>query len=155
MGGDSSVKWATCREDDCLGIRLRTGDRCLAHADSQDRDAELKRFGEEGTLDARGVRISAELLNRILDAGPLHEDRPQPHHLGKVRFDGATFGDHARFDDATFGLSIETARRMDPITQPPPEQYGEAPHGTEEIEAASSAAFLRASPASRGMRSRS
>ena len=63
MGGDSSVGWETCREDGCQGIRLYTGgDRCLAHADSQDRDAELKRFAEEGSLDARGVRISAELL---------------------------------------------------------------------------------------------
>jgi uncharacterized protein YjbI with pentapeptide repeats len=109
MGGDSSVSWTTCSEDDCQGIRLHTGDRCLAHADSLDRDAELRRFAEEGRLDARGVRISAELLNRILDAGPLHEDRPQPHHLGKVRFDGATFGDHAWFNGATFGHGISFA----------------------------------------------
>jgi hypothetical protein len=40
---------------------------------------------------------------------------------------------------------VETARRME----------GEAPHGTEEVEAASSAAFLRASAASRGKRTRS
>jgi hypothetical protein len=116
MGGDGSVGWVTCSEDGCQGIRLRTGDRCLAHAGSQDRDAELKRFAEEGRLDARGVRISAELLGRILDAAPPSEGLLKRHRprLTEVNFDGvdfgegilfrgATFGDGARFMGATFG----------------------------------------------------
>ena len=102
MSGDSSVSW-TCSEDDCRGIRLRAGDRCLAHADSQDRDTELKRFAEEGTIDARRVTISAELLGRILGAAPLDEDRPNRPRLSKVNFDGATFSDQASFDHVTFG----------------------------------------------------
>jgi uncharacterized protein YjbI with pentapeptide repeats len=114
MSGDRRVRWATCIEDACQGIHLRTGDRCLAHADSQDRDAELKRFAEAGRLDARGVRISAELLKRILDAAPPDEDRLNRPRLTEVNFDGAdfddnasfagaTFGDHARFEGASFG----------------------------------------------------
>jgi hypothetical protein len=114
MSGDRRIRWATCSEDACQGIRLRKSDRCLAHADSQDRDAELKRFAEEGTLDARGVPISAELLDRILDAAPADEDRPNRPGLADVnfksadfghgvRFEGATFGDNAQFEGATFG----------------------------------------------------
>jgi uncharacterized protein YjbI with pentapeptide repeats len=103
MGGGSRVRWETCSEDGCRGIRLRTGDRCLAHADSKDRDAELKRFAEEGSLDARGVRISAELLKRILDAAPRDEDLPNRSRLHGVQFDGAIIGDGAWFHGASFG----------------------------------------------------
>jgi hypothetical protein len=103
MGGESSVSWATCSEDGCQGIRLQTGDRCLAHADGQDRDAELKRFAEEGRLDARGVPISAELVDRILDAAPPDEDRPNRPRLTEVNFDGAEFGEGSAFRGVTFG----------------------------------------------------
>jgi hypothetical protein len=109
MGGDRRVGWATCSENECQGIRLHTGDRCLAHADSQDRDAELKRFTEEGRLDARGVKISAELLGRILDAAPPDEDRPNRPRLPNVQFDGATFDDYASFEGATSGHDTQFA----------------------------------------------
>ena len=102
MGEDGSASRATCSEDSCQGVRLQTGDRCLAHADGQDRDAELKRFAEEGRLDARGVPISAELLDRILDAAPPDEDRPNRPRLTEVNFDGAEFGEGSAFRGATF-----------------------------------------------------
>jgi hypothetical protein len=76
------------QERECEGIRLHTGgDRCLAHPDRQDRDAELKRLMKEGTIDARGVMISAELLESILDAAPPDEDRPSGLRLSEERLD--------------------------------------------------------------------
>ena len=104
MSGDSSVDWATCSEDECQGIRLHTGGKCLAHADSQDLDGELKRLAEEGTIDARGVTISTGLLYRILDAAPRDAQSHRPR-LNTVTFDGARFGDRASFHNVTFGKS--------------------------------------------------
>ncbi len=114
MGGDEGVGWPTCSEDECIGIRLDKGGKCLAHADEEDLDAELKRLGNEGTIDARGVPIGATLLDRIRAAAPRDEQQPDRPRFNKVRFDRATFGDKvsfdraafgdgARFDDATFG----------------------------------------------------
>jgi uncharacterized protein YjbI with pentapeptide repeats len=117
MSGDISVDWAKCSQDECQGIRLHTGGKCLAHADNQDLDGELKRVAEEGTIDARGVTISAALLYRILDAAP-HDAQTNRRRLNEVTFDGAhfedrtlfynvTFGEDARFIGATFGDSTE------------------------------------------------
>jgi hypothetical protein len=125
MSEGAGVDWPTCSEDSCLGVRLGMGDRCLAHAKDQDLDAEMKRFGEDGTIDARGVTISVELLDRMLAAAPRDEekpDRPRFHAVrfdrakfqdqanlagavfgNRARFDAAIFGNEARFDDATFG----------------------------------------------------
>jgi uncharacterized protein YjbI with pentapeptide repeats len=103
MSGNRRVDWATCSEDECQGIVLQTGGKCLAHADSQDLDAELKRLSQEGTIDARGVTISAGLLDRILGAAPPDEDRPDRRRLIEANFAGADFGDHVRLAGATFG----------------------------------------------------
>jgi hypothetical protein len=103
MDGKNDVDWPTCSEGKCSGIRLDAGGKCLAHADDQDLDAELKRLGEQGTIDARGVTISAALLERILAAAPRDEQHPDRPRFNKVRFDGASFGDRAGFGDVTFG----------------------------------------------------
>jgi uncharacterized protein YjbI with pentapeptide repeats len=103
MSADNGVGWTTCSEDECQGIRLHTGGKCLAHAERQDLDAELKRLAEEGTIDARGVTISAELLNRILGAAPHDEQQPHRPRLNQVAFDGAAFGDDASFGGVIFG----------------------------------------------------
>jgi uncharacterized protein YjbI with pentapeptide repeats len=103
MSADNGVGWTTCSEDECQGIRLHTGGKCLAHAERQDLDAELKRLAEEGTIDARGVTISAELLNRILGAAPHDEHQPHRPRLNQVAFDGAAFGDDASFGGVIFG----------------------------------------------------
>jgi hypothetical protein len=65
---DHNVDWATCADDGCNGIRLPTGDKCWAHAAEADLDPALKRLGEDGRLDARGVPITQELLERLLAA---------------------------------------------------------------------------------------
>ena len=54
-------QWARCSHDGCVGIRLVSAAWCLAHAAEQAPDAfdaELKRIGAEGTVDARGVDVS-------------------------------------------------------------------------------------------------
>jgi uncharacterized protein YjbI with pentapeptide repeats len=94
--------WETCSQDDCTGVRLSTTAFCLAHAAEHvpgALDAELKRIGAEGTVDARGVVISAELLVQILDATPHKEDRPT---FTAAKFDRATFQGPAWFTEATF-----------------------------------------------------
>jgi hypothetical protein len=103
MTDQTGIDWPTCNEDGCQGIRLQTGGNCLAHADSQDLDAALKRLSQEGTVDARGVTINAELLGRILSAAPPDEDRPDRPRLINAMFDSATFGDRASFAGVTFG----------------------------------------------------
>ena len=113
MAGDRPVPWEPCSRDGCGGVRLVAAACCLAHAAEQDPpalEAELKRIGEEGTIDARGVRLSAELLERILDAAP-HQDHRQALKAaqfdrvifqGEAGFDGVIFRGRAGFDGATF-----------------------------------------------------
>jgi Pentapeptide repeats (9 copies) len=103
MSADNGVDWLTCGEAECIGRRLNAGGRCLAHANDQDLDAELKRLGDEGTIDARGVTISAVLLDRILAAAPRDEQQADRPRFDEVRFDRATFGDQAKFHGASFG----------------------------------------------------
>ena len=103
MGRDDGVGWLTCGEDGCIGIRLSAGSKCLAHADGPDLDAELKRLGRSGTIDARGVKISAALLDRLLAAAPRDPQQPDRPRFTKVQFDAATFQDGAMFRRAAFG----------------------------------------------------
>jgi hypothetical protein len=67
---DDNVGWEMCAHDGCLGVRLPTGGKCWAHAAGTDLDSALKRLGEDGQLDARGVPITQELLGRLLSAVP-------------------------------------------------------------------------------------
>jgi uncharacterized protein YjbI with pentapeptide repeats len=62
-------------------------------------EAELKRIGDEGTIDARGVILSADLLARILDAAPHEADR---RVIKAAQFDRATFQGGAPFDGTIF-----------------------------------------------------
>jgi uncharacterized protein YjbI with pentapeptide repeats len=94
--------WAQCGHDDCIGVKLPTNALCLAHAAEQALDAfdaELERIGEEGTVDARGVVISAELLGQLLAVAPREYDRPT---FTATQFDRATFEDTATFDEVSF-----------------------------------------------------
>jgi uncharacterized protein YjbI with pentapeptide repeats len=106
MAASENVDWDVCErcaEEGGVGICLPTGEKCWAHADDQDLDAALKRLGEGGRLDARGVPITQKLLERLLQAAPKDEHgRPI---LTNVRFGKATFHD-AGFGKATFqGMS--------------------------------------------------
>jgi uncharacterized protein YjbI with pentapeptide repeats len=97
---DHNVDWATCADDGCNGIRLPTGDKCWAHAAEADLDPALKRLGEDGRLDARGVPITQELLERLLAAAP-QDDHGHTLLMG-AQFDIATFRGDAVFLGAIF-----------------------------------------------------
>jgi len=97
---DHNVEWESCTEPDCIGVPLLTGGRCWAHAAAADMDAALKRLGEDGQLDARGVPITPELLERLLTSAP-HDDHGQAV-LTDARFGGATFQNDAWFAGVTF-----------------------------------------------------
>ena len=100
MAGPVRVNWPTCDEDGCIGIHLRAGDKCVAHAGDEERDAALEQIAQTGRIDARGVTISSTLLKRILDSTPGDPDGPAVP--AKARFNGATFQGDAEFDEAIF-----------------------------------------------------
>lgn len=122
MAGERD-KWAHCMEDDCIGVQLPNTRVCIAHAVRQSMvsDAELRRLGTEGTIDARGVVISPELLEQLLAAAPRENDRPvfkmalfqrasfpgeadfgRASFQGEANFRGVSFQGVARFDGASF-----------------------------------------------------
>src|SRR5215211_3759001 len=102
MAGDRPVRWEACSQDGCGGVRLAAAPWCLEHVATHDPsalEAELKRIGDEGTIDARGVSLSADLLARILDAAPHEADR---RVIKAAQFDRATFQGGAAFDGTIF-----------------------------------------------------
>ena len=125
MAGDPPVAWKTCSDGDCLGVRITGVDWCLVHAAVQDVNEELKRIASEGTVDARGVQLSAALLGRIIEAAPREKGRlalraaqfekavfqgdagfGRAIFKGKASFGGATFEGDARFGGAEFEHEI-------------------------------------------------
>jgi hypothetical protein len=83
-------------------VPLAEASICLAHMASHDNDlfeAELRRINEYGVIDARGLSLTADLLDRILAAA-----RNSRGHtvLRDARFDRATFDCVARFNELTF-----------------------------------------------------
>jgi hypothetical protein len=94
--------WEHCSHDGCIGIQISSTTWCLAHAAElapDDFNAELKRTVARGMIDARGVVISDELLQRLLAAAPHENDRPI---LPVALFDRASFQGVARFAGAIF-----------------------------------------------------
>jgi uncharacterized protein YjbI with pentapeptide repeats len=108
MATSETVDWdvcGRCAEEGGIGIRLAGGERCWAHADEPDLDAALKRLGEDGRLDARGVVVTQELLERLLAAAP--GDDHGPATLTYALFHKATFHGDAVFDQVTFqGIAV-------------------------------------------------
>src|SRR6266540_3936180 len=122
MADQTGIKWPTCDEDACIGVRLAATAKCLAHARDEQRNATLKQLGETGEINARGVPITQGLFEQILAAAPHDaEDRPTfmsagfnratfqgPARFARVAFKGAawfggaTFQDIAWFEGATF-----------------------------------------------------
>jgi uncharacterized protein YjbI with pentapeptide repeats len=103
MATSESIRWDVCErcaENGGIGVRLLNGGRCWAHAGDQDIDAALKRLGEDGHLDARGVSITSELLERLLVAAP--KDDQGRTVLTDSQFDEAIFKGEANFSNATF-----------------------------------------------------
>src|SRR6266511_2739148 len=98
-----AVGWLTCEDPGCLGIRLANASVCLAHAANLGLDefeVELRRISEHGAIDARGVRLSAELLGRLLAAAP--HDSHGHVIVRNAQFDRATFDCVAGVNRATF-----------------------------------------------------
>jgi uncharacterized protein YjbI with pentapeptide repeats len=100
MTDQTGIGWPTCDEDGCVGVRLATTSKCLAHARDEQRHPTLKQFGETGEIDARGVPITQTLLEQVLAAAP-HDSDNHPTFKA-ARFDRATFQHDAWFDGATF-----------------------------------------------------
>jgi hypothetical protein len=62
---------------------------------------QIKRVGNTGEIDLRGVSITSELLGEVIDAAPRGADlRPL---VKACRFDGAKFQGPARFAGVIFG----------------------------------------------------
>ena len=81
MMDQNAIEWRpTCDKDGCIGVRLPASPKCLAHASDEQRNATLKRFGETGEIDARGVSITQGLLEQILAAGTAQRGRPPDLH---------------------------------------------------------------------------
>jgi hypothetical protein len=79
-------------------------EHCLAHLGGDDLQAELDRIGKAGSIDARGVRFTEQLLLRLLST--LQEDpgRGGPYRLlpGAANFDGAYFEGDSDFSFVMF-----------------------------------------------------
>jgi hypothetical protein len=100
MAEQTEVTWPTCGQDGCIGIRLVPARECLGHASEEDRAAALKQVGETGVIDARGVTITSDLLERILAAVP--RGKNEEPLIDRCRFDRSTFSGFVRFLRATF-----------------------------------------------------
>jgi uncharacterized protein YjbI with pentapeptide repeats len=105
-----AVAWERCKLPGCTGAALAPGIYCLADLNPEPLAAELERIGAEGTVDARGVTVTPELLAQLIAAMPREDDHPA---VGTARFeqatfepgcafDGLVFTGQARFDGATF-----------------------------------------------------
>lgn len=100
MAGRVGVGRATCVEDECIGICLNSSNKCLAHAGEEETAAALKVISQTGVVEARGMPITADLLDRIIAAVPRGENgKPL---IKECDFGGATFTGDAFFDGATF-----------------------------------------------------
>jgi hypothetical protein len=93
MADRSYAPSTTCAKDGCIGVPLPMGTNCWAHVDGQVLEAALEQLRETGRLDARGVPISEQLLERLFANLP----QDQSHWvLTDASFDHATFT-QARF----------------------------------------------------------
>ena len=94
-------RWQPCshRPRGCRGAAVGRFSECLEHLSRDDLYRVLADFGEGEPLDARGTRIDAQLLRRIITAAPTTGGRQQ---LRNIFFSGARFTDEAFFGDVQF-----------------------------------------------------
>ncbi|RZU14335.1 pentapeptide repeat-containing protein [Streptomyces sp. BK239] len=83
----------------CRGILVPGHTACLAHLDSDNRDAYYTGLRPGAEIDHRGTPFTEGLLRALLQA--IHDPTGQPR-LGDARFNEATFYDKADFGNATF-----------------------------------------------------
>ncbi|WP_424533892.1 pentapeptide repeat-containing protein [Sphaerisporangium viridialbum] len=89
------VGWKTCDvSPECVGTACRPYGRCMAHLTPAELDEALRELAPGQGVDLRGTTIDEELLTRILDA--------TERHLGRARFDHASFTGPARFGEVVF-----------------------------------------------------
>jgi uncharacterized protein YjbI with pentapeptide repeats len=101
MAEGPPVPWESCSEPGCIGSQLQHG-QCVGHLEQSSPelfDRELKRIAEHGSIDARGVRLSAALLRRLLKATPHEGERMV---LAAAQFERATFDGEVDFGRAIF-----------------------------------------------------
>ena len=91
---DIHSDWPTCEQDECNGIRLSRGRKCLAHSTDQQKNSVLQKLSQTGQIDVRGTTISEKLSTRILASAQRDED-------------GQTVFDTSRFDAAIFEGDID------------------------------------------------
>jgi Pentapeptide repeats (9 copies) len=102
MASDQLILWDACSHEGCIGVRVGRFAWCLAHLAEQEPstfDEVVRGIGAEGAIDARGVRLSVELLMRVLDVVPRKDGRPS---FRMARFDHAIIPDAAGFGRAIF-----------------------------------------------------
>jgi Pentapeptide repeats (9 copies) len=92
--------WPECEREGCIGIQLAASPTCLAHASEAELEGALRIISESGVVDARGVPLSAKLLDRVLAASPRADTGKAV--LKAARFDRATFTGDAGFGETTF-----------------------------------------------------
>jgi Pentapeptide repeats (9 copies) len=95
--------WPLCAGDTtghpCGGVRATGFDRCLAHLPPNDLEGVLAALGPGSDLDARGVPVSTDLLDRILN---VFRDADGSSRFGVATFSLAQFTGSANFDSAQF-----------------------------------------------------
>jgi uncharacterized protein YjbI with pentapeptide repeats len=97
----------TCAAGDCPAEPAVPYDRCLGHVSAEELAEVVADYWPGGDLDARGVTLDTDRLDRIL-AG-FREDRGQPALVRNAHFEGARFLGDASFrgvrfaGDARFG----------------------------------------------------
>ena len=98
------LRWEPCQVPDCNAAQVRTDGECLRHVDEAHFARYLGRMAKGGALDARGLHVDADLLERVLAAAPRAEDgRPM---LRRARFDGARFEADARLENLCFAREV-------------------------------------------------
>jgi hypothetical protein len=103
-----NVPWPMCEVTGCTGVMLTVGSHCLAHSSESEQDAAFREISETGAIDARGMEISGQLLERVLVAVP--PGRNGKALFTRARFDGATFIDGAALGGVTFAGGAVFAR---------------------------------------------
>ena len=86
---DHNVDWEACADDDCVGVRLPTGGKCWAHAARLNLSRALKRLGDGGRLDARGVppaleTVREERLQRVFHHAEARDPGAHAQHVRVV-----------------------------------------------------------------------
>jgi hypothetical protein len=96
--------WPCCAHDadpatdpvGCRGVHVPGHTACLAHLADADRDAYLVGLTPGTDIDHRGTPFTEPLVDALRDHATRHP------HLGKARFESATFQGDAGFGSATF-----------------------------------------------------